>query len=182
MLRKRRKQKEFSLDDSVDSDNPRLMQMRELSSNPEERCIEAETRRLVSQAIRRLPSKLKAAIEIRESQDGSMHELAMVAGVSVPAMKSRLLRAKLRLREPLGWALKEYDKGASPGGRKGSNPARGRSRHQVPLVTGKPITHDPVGVAVSEEFAAIDTHNNEVRCVIGQQIMLDARCDTGSAI
>jgi hypothetical protein len=182
VLRKRRKRKEFSLDDSVDSDTPRLMQMRELSSNPEERCIETERQRLVRQAIRRLPSKLRAAIEIRESQDGSMHELAMMAGVSVPTMKSRLLRARLKLREPLRRALKEKAKWASPGGRKRSNPARGISRHQAPIVTsGKPITQDPVGVAVSDEFAAIDTHSNEVRCVIGQQIALDAHCDTGGA-
>jgi RNA polymerase sigma-70 factor (ECF subfamily) len=183
VLRKRRKRKEFSLDDSVDSDNPRLMQMKELSSNPEERCIEAERQRLVQQAIRRLPSKLRAAIEIRQSQDGSMHELAMVAGVPVPTMKSRLLRARLKLREPLRRALKEKGKGASPGGKKGSNLARGIPRHQVPVVTsGEAITQDPVGVVVSEEFAAIDTHSDEVRCVIGHQIALDAHCDTGSAI
>jgi RNA polymerase sigma factor (sigma-70 family) len=183
VLRKRRKQKEFSLDDAVDPDNPRLMQMRELSSNPEERCIETERQRLVRQAIRRLPSKLRDAIEIRESHDGSMHELAMVAGVSVPTLKSRLLRARLRLREPLRRALKEHVLGTSPGGRRDSNPAREISRHQVPLVTSEsPITHDPGGVAVSGEFAASGTYNDEVRCVIGQQIALDTRCDTGSAI
>jgi RNA polymerase sigma-70 factor (ECF subfamily) len=183
VLRKRRKQKEFSLDDSVDPDNPRLMHMRELSPNPEEHCIETEIQRLVRKAIRRLPSKLRAAIEIRESQDGSVHELAMVVGVPIPTMKSRLLRARLKLREPLGWALKEHAKGASLGDGKGSNPARGISRHQVPVVTsGKPITHDPVGASVSEDFAAIDTHGNEVRCVNGQQIALDACCDTGGAI
>jgi RNA polymerase sigma factor (sigma-70 family) len=115
VLRKRRRQKEFSLDDSVDPDNPRLMQMRELSSNPEEHCIGTERQRLVRQAIERLPSKLRAAIEIRESQDGSMDELAMVAGVSVPTMKSRLMRARRRLREPLRRALKEHARGASPG-------------------------------------------------------------------
>jgi RNA polymerase sigma-70 factor (ECF subfamily) len=182
VLRKRRKRKEFSLDDSVDPDSTRLMQMRELSSNPEERCIEAEKQRLVRQAIRRLPSKLRNALEIRESQDGSMHELAMVAGVPVPTMKTRLLRARLKLREPLRRALNEKTKGAS-GGRKGSIPARGISRHQVPVMTcGEAITHDPVGVAVSDEFAAIDTHSNEVRCVIGPLVALDARCDTGRAI
>jgi RNA polymerase sigma factor (sigma-70 family) len=119
LLRKRRRQKEFSLDDSVDPDNPRLMQTRELSSNPEQRCIETERQRLVRQAIQRLPSKLRTAIEIRESQEGSIHELARVAGVSVPTLKSRLLRARLRLREPLTWALKEHAKGPSPGGEEG---------------------------------------------------------------
>jgi RNA polymerase sigma factor (sigma-70 family) len=107
MLRKRRRHKEFSLDDPVDPDNTCLMQIREPSSNPEERCIETERQRLVRQAIRRLPSKLRAAIEISCSQGGSINELAMIAGVSVPAMKSRLMRARLRLREPLRKTLKK---------------------------------------------------------------------------
>ena len=183
VLRKRRRQKEFSLDDSVDPDNPRLMQMRELSSNPEERCIEAERQRLVRQAIRRLPSKLRGAIEICESQEGSMRELAEVAGVPVLTFKSRLLRARLRLRESLRRALKEHAESASSEDRKGSNPTREISRHQVPLVvSGKPITHDPVGVAASGEFTAIKTYSDEVRYLISQQIVLDPRCDSGSAI
>jgi RNA polymerase sigma factor (sigma-70 family) len=112
VLRKRRKQREFSLDDSIDPGNPRLMQIRELSSNPEECCIETERQYLIRQAIQRLPSKLRSAIEIRVTHDGSMHELAIVAGVSVPTLKSRLLRARLRLREPLRQPLKQKVKGA----------------------------------------------------------------------
>jgi len=137
VLRERRKQKEVSLDDPVDSDAPRLMQIRELSSNPEECCIETERQRLVRQAIRRLPSKLRAAIESRESEGGSMHELAMVAGVSVSAMKSRLVRARLRLREPLKWALKRKGKDKSPSGRPISDPAQGMIRHQTPVGGGR---------------------------------------------
>jgi hypothetical protein len=179
MLKKRGKRKEFSLDDPVHPDNSRLIQMRELSSNPEERCIETERERLVRQAIRRLPSKLRAAIEIRESEDGPMHQLAMVAGVSVPTLKSRLLRARLRLREPLRRALKEKAKDASPCGRKGPNLAGGISRHQVPFVpSGKAVAKDPVGGEVADDFAAIDIHSNSVRCVIGQQIALDALRET----
>jgi RNA polymerase sigma-70 factor (ECF subfamily) len=105
MIRKRRRQKEFSLDDPVDPNCRRLTEMLEPSRNPEERCLEAERIRLVRQAIERLPSKLRTAIEIRQSQDGSVSELAMLAGVSLPTMKSRLVRARLRLREPLAQVL-----------------------------------------------------------------------------
>ena len=131
VLRERRKQKEVSFDDPVDSDAPRLMQIRELSSNPEECCLETERQRLVRQAIRRLPSKLRAAIENQELQGGSMHELATVAGVSVSAMKSRLVRARLRLREPLRKALKRKGKDNSPCGRLVSDPAQAMTRHQT---------------------------------------------------
>lgn len=106
MMRRRRTRRELSLDDPVDPDNRRVIEMLEPSRNPEERCLETERVRLVRQAIKRLPSKLRAAIELRQSQDCSMSELAMLVGVSVPTMKSRLLRARRRLREPLSEVLK----------------------------------------------------------------------------
>jgi RNA polymerase sigma-70 factor, ECF subfamily len=99
MLRGKRKQRESSLDDQVDPGNRRAAEMLEPSRNPEERCLETERMRLIRQAIKRLPPELRTAIEIRQSHDGSVSELAMLAGVSPPAMKSRLMRARLRLRE-----------------------------------------------------------------------------------
>jgi RNA polymerase sigma factor (sigma-70 family) len=129
-MRRRRTQRESSLDDPVDPDNRRVIEMVEPSRNPEEHCLETERLRLVRQAIKRLPSKLRTAIEIRQSQDGSMSELAMLAGVSVPTMKSRLVRARFRLREPLSKVLKgrstsEVSQRATEGGS-----ARRRLRRQ----------------------------------------------------
>ena len=106
MMRRRRTRREMSLDDPVDPDNRRVIEVPEPSRNPEEHCLETERIRLVRQAIKRLPSKLRTAIELSQSQDGSVSELAMLVGVSVPAMKSRLVRARLQLREPLSNALK----------------------------------------------------------------------------
>jgi RNA polymerase sigma-70 factor, ECF subfamily len=106
-IRRRRTRREFSLDDPLDPGNRRIMEMSESSRNPEERCLETERMRLVRQAIKRLPPKLRTAIEIRQSHDGSLNELAMLAGVSLPTMKSRLVRARRRLREPLSKVLKE---------------------------------------------------------------------------
>jgi RNA polymerase sigma factor (sigma-70 family) len=106
ILRKRRTRREFSLDDPIDPGDCRVTEILEPSRNPEERCLETERIRLVRQAIKRLPSKLRTAIEICQAQDGSLSDLAMLAGVSLPTMKSRLLRAKLKLREPLSRVLK----------------------------------------------------------------------------
>src|ERR1700679_79284 len=106
MIRRRQTKKEYSLDDPSDPGNCRVKELSEPSRNPEERCLETERVRLVRQAIKRLPSKLRTAIEIRHFHEGSMSELAMLAGVSLPTMKSRLLRARLRLREPLSKALR----------------------------------------------------------------------------
>jgi RNA polymerase sigma factor (sigma-70 family) len=105
MIRRRRTKKEYSLDDPFDPGNCRVKEMLEPSRNPEEHCLETERLRLVRQAIKRLPSKLRTAIEIRQAQDGSVSDIAMLAGVSVATMKSRLLRARLRLREPLSKVL-----------------------------------------------------------------------------
>jgi RNA polymerase sigma-70 factor (ECF subfamily) len=104
-MRRRRTRRELSLDDPIDSDNHRVIEMLEPSRNPEERCLETERTRLVHQAIKRLPPKLRTAITIRQSHDGSVNELAMLAGVSLPTMKSRLLRARHRLRESLSNVL-----------------------------------------------------------------------------
>jgi RNA polymerase sigma factor (sigma-70 family) len=106
ILRKRRTRREFSLDDPIDPGDCRVTEILEPSRNPEERCLETERIRLVRQAIKRLPSKLRTAIEICQAQDGSLSDLAMLAGVSLPTMKSRLLRARLRLREALSKVLK----------------------------------------------------------------------------
>jgi RNA polymerase sigma-70 factor (ECF subfamily) len=105
MMRRRRTRRELSFDDPVDPDNRRVIEVLEPSRNPEERCLERERVRLLRQAIKRLPSKLRTAIEVSQSQDGSVSELAMLVGVSVPAMKSRLLRARRSLREPLSKIL-----------------------------------------------------------------------------
>jgi RNA polymerase sigma-70 factor, ECF subfamily len=106
MLRRRRTRRELSLDDPVDPDNRRVIEVLEPSRNPEERCLETERVRLVRQAIKRLPSKLRMAIELRQSQNCSVNELAMLVGVSVSTMKSRLVRARRKLRESLSKVLK----------------------------------------------------------------------------
>jgi RNA polymerase sigma-70 factor (ECF subfamily) len=129
-LRRRRRQNELSLDDPAEPDRTRLAEMLELSRNPEERCLEAERLKLVRQAIMRLPSKLRSAVEIRQSQDGPVSELAILAGVSLPTIKSRLMRAKCKLREPLSKVVKGIPASDSTRRTKGTNSVRKRSRLQ----------------------------------------------------
>lgn len=105
-MRRRRTRRELSLDDPIDSGDHRAIEILEPSRNPEERCLETERMRLVRQAIKRLPPELRTAIELRQSYDGSVNELAVLAGVSLPTMKSRLVRARRRLREPLSKVVK----------------------------------------------------------------------------
>ena len=119
MIRSRRNHREVSLDDP---DDCRAIEISEPSRNPEEVCLETERLRLVRQAIRRLPPKLRSAI-VDQSNGGSLREVAMLAGVSIPTMKSRLFRARLRLRESVSRFLNE-----------GSTPAFSPRTNEVGLV------------------------------------------------
>jgi RNA polymerase sigma-70 factor (ECF subfamily) len=130
MIKKSGKHKEISLDDPADPHRPGLTEILELSRDPEERCLEGERLRLVRQAIRRLPSKLRSAVEIRQSQDGPVSELAILAGVSLPTMKSRLMRARRKLRERLSNVLKGITASGASHRTKRANTARKTSRLQ----------------------------------------------------
>jgi RNA polymerase sigma factor (sigma-70 family) len=101
LLRKRRCHQEDSLDDHGDTDQRSHLEIIEPSHNPEEHYIRMERQLQVRQAIRRLSPKLRKVAEIRQSQEGSIAEIAMVAGLSVSATKSRLSRARLVLRQSL---------------------------------------------------------------------------------
>src|SRR5271167_3805393 len=100
MLRKRKWHLEDSLDDHGDTELRRLLEIAEPSHNPEEYVICIERQLQLSQAIKKLPSKLRTVTEIRQSQEGSIKDIAATAGLSVAATKSRLTRARLKLRQP----------------------------------------------------------------------------------
>ena len=101
LLRRRRRHQEDSLDDHGDFDQRSLLEIVEPSHNPEEHIIRMERQLRVRQAIRRLSPSLRKVAEIRQSQDVPIKEIAMIAGLSVSATKSRLSRARVALRRSL---------------------------------------------------------------------------------
>jgi RNA polymerase sigma factor (sigma-70 family) len=155
MIRRRRTKKKYSLDDPSDPGNCRVKEMSEPSRNPEERFLEPERIRLVRQAIKRVPSKLRTAIEIRQFHEGSVSELALLEGVSLPTMKSRLHRARLRLREPLSKVLRIR---SVPKVLPRTNEADSVRRIPRPMTPSRPTTPtsavDPSAIAVSTEAIA----------------------------
>jgi RNA polymerase sigma-70 factor, ECF subfamily len=56
----------------------------------------------LQRAICRLQPTLRNIVEIHQSEDRSVKEVAALAGISVAATKSRLLRARKILRKALG--------------------------------------------------------------------------------
>jgi RNA polymerase sigma-70 factor (ECF subfamily) len=184
ILRKRRTRKESSLDDPIDPGDCRVTEIREPSRNPEERCLETERLRLVRQAIKRLPSKLRTAIEIRQSQDGPVTELAMLAGVSLPTMKSRLVTARLRLRESLSKVLKVRSVPKVLPRANEADSARRISRRQGRSEKSA-VARDHYSVsdrAVRLNDTSVTTNSDEAGyCVIGQRVAGESFRDDGGS-
>jgi RNA polymerase sigma factor (sigma-70 family) len=101
ILRKKRARPETSTDWSADGETWRQWEMVDERVNIEEHYSRKEAERYLKRAIHRLRPALRTVIEIQQSHDGSVKEIAKAAGISVAATKSRLLRARTTLRRSL---------------------------------------------------------------------------------
>ncbi len=68
---------------------------------PDDQLLTAEARQVMDRAIEDLPETLRSAFVLRDLQGLSGAETADVLGISVSAVKTRLHRARLRLRDRL---------------------------------------------------------------------------------
>ena len=105
ILRKNRAHPEISMDWNGNGETWRQWEVADKRANIEERYTRKEAERHLKRAIHRLRPALRTIIEIQQSHDGSVKEIAEVAGISVAAVKSRLLRARTVLRRSLGSAV-----------------------------------------------------------------------------
>jgi RNA polymerase sigma-70 factor (ECF subfamily) len=104
-LRKRDRMTVFSLDQPLDvAEEVPQTQARHLvdwSAVPDDRLLTAEARQQMEQAISELPESLRSAFVLRDIQGLSGAETAEVLGITVQAVKNRLHRARLKLRDRL---------------------------------------------------------------------------------
>ena len=77
----------------------RPRQVRAWQDNPEQCCSKSEIRQLVEKGISGLPPKYRVVVMLRDVEQISTDEVARQLGLSVPAVKVRLLRGRLMLRE-----------------------------------------------------------------------------------
>jgi RNA polymerase sigma-70 factor (ECF subfamily) len=101
-LRKRRSGKEMSLDEPVDTGTEEMV--REIAvwdATPEQRFSQEELRGILNQAIDSLEPMYRTVFLLRDVDELSTEETAEALNLSIPAVKSRLLRARLQLREKL---------------------------------------------------------------------------------
>jgi RNA polymerase sigma-70 factor (ECF subfamily) len=68
---------------------------------PEEELLSEETKEKLDAAVQKLPERLRVVFLLRDINDLSTHETAEILGLSDTAVKTRLSRARLRLREEL---------------------------------------------------------------------------------
>src|SRR4030042_3096815 len=68
---------------------------------PENELLSEESRGRLDEAVQKLPESLRVVFLLRDINDLSTHETAEVLGLSDTAVKNRLSRARLRLREEL---------------------------------------------------------------------------------
>ncbi len=102
ILRKKKTSREVPMVISSDEgETLRALDVPDDALNPEEQYAIEEWTTHVQTQIRRLPKSLRPVIEILVLDKTSMRELAGTIGVSVPAAKSRLLRARASLRSSL---------------------------------------------------------------------------------
>ena len=101
--RLRGRRDEESLDESVSEGDRefRPRQVRAWQDNPEQLYSQSESRRLVESAIMALPAKYRIVVMLRDIEQLSTDEVARQLELTVPAVKVRLLRGRLLLRELL---------------------------------------------------------------------------------
>lgn len=101
-LRKRKGDKVVSLDEQLDTGEDTVT--REIAvweGNPEDRYSQEEIREILDKTVASLPEAFRTVFMLRDVEELSTEETADVLKLSIPAVKSRLLRARLQLREKL---------------------------------------------------------------------------------
>jgi RNA polymerase sigma-70 factor (ECF subfamily) len=99
-LRERRPME--SLDESSpDEEGFRPRQVQAWTDDPEQLYSQRELRSLIENGVMRLPAKYRMVLMLRDIEQLAIEEAASALGLGIPAIKARLLRGRLMLREAL---------------------------------------------------------------------------------
>jgi RNA polymerase sigma-70 factor (ECF subfamily) len=101
-----------SLDEEVKTDEDSLpREVADWSPNPEQQYNQAELREILTKTIQGLPTSFRTVFVLRDVEGLSTEETAEALDLSIPAVKSRLLRARLQLRERLNRYFQKHESG-----------------------------------------------------------------------
>ena len=111
-LRRRRPERMVSLDEDVKTEEDSMpREVADWTPNPEQQYSQEELRDILQRTIQGLPSSFRTVFVLRDVEGLSTEETAEALGLSIPAVKSRLLRARLQLRERLNKYFKKRKDG-----------------------------------------------------------------------
>lgn len=114
-LRRRKSDKTVSMDEEVETEDGSVpREVADWSPNPEQLYRQGELNEILTKTIAGLPSSFRTVFVLRDVEGMSTEETAEMLGLSVPAVKSRLLRARLQLRERLNRYFKKKKNGDMP--------------------------------------------------------------------
>ncbi len=111
-LRRRRPERMVSLDEEVKTEEDSMpREVADWSPNPEQLYSQSELRDILTKTIQGLPPGFRTVFVLRDVEGLSTEETAEALDLSIPAVKSRLLRARLQLRERLNRYFKKRQSG-----------------------------------------------------------------------
>ena len=111
-LRRIKPGRTVSLDEDVKTDEDSLpREVADWSPNPEQQYNQAELRDILDRTIQGLPTSFRTVFVLRDVEGLSTEETAEALDLSIPAVKSRLLRARLQLRERLNRYFQKRESG-----------------------------------------------------------------------
>src|ERR1700691_474606 len=112
-LRKRKTSKTVSMDQDVQTEEGSIPRdFAEWRPNPEQIYSQSELGDILRKTIAGLPPGFRTVFTLRDIENLSTEETAEALKLSVPAVKSRLLRARLQLRERLSRHFRQNKDGA----------------------------------------------------------------------
>jgi RNA polymerase sigma-70 factor, ECF subfamily len=108
-LRKRRPNV-VSLDEDIETGEESMpREVEDWGPSPEDRYEQSELGGILNETISDLDPSFRIVFQLRDIEELSTEETADVLGLSVPAVKSRLLRARLKLRQKLNKYFRRSD-------------------------------------------------------------------------
>jgi len=119
LLRKQKPEVAVAEDDFIDnneSDSFPAFQILDWCCLPEDDFMTAETHEILERSIKLLPENLRVVFILRDIEGFSIHDTAETLNISESNVKTRLLRARLKLREELSIYFSEFMKEKSRNG------------------------------------------------------------------
>ncbi len=89
------------IDAEKDDEEGAEIEIIDWASQPEAELLNSEGKQQLDLAIARLPESMRSVFTLRDLQGLSIEETASVLGISIANVKTRLLRARLKLRQDL---------------------------------------------------------------------------------